>query len=105
MTNKEFIRKYIRGEQRYGANGHLGFADDKLINYSTEICRIDRTNKTAEVNSRRYSSTTSRIQSELRYQLDIAGYTITEYEGEYATPWNCGYMGADNVTINRMRRI
>jgi hypothetical protein len=102
MTNREFIRKYIRGEQRFGANGHLGFADNRLINYSTEICVIDRENKVAAVNNRKYSSTTSRIQSELRYQLSVAGYEITEYDGEPASFWNYGYMGARNVTKEEM---
>lgn len=52
MTNQDFIREYIKGEHRYGAYCHLGYADDKLINYSTVICRIDRENKTALVNNR-----------------------------------------------------
>ena len=105
MTNKDFIKRFIRGEQRYGANGHLGYSDDRLINYSTEICRIDRKNKTAIVNSRKYSSTTSKIQTWLRYELTNAGYKITEYEGEPCYYWNAGYCGAPNVSINDMRRI
>ena len=103
MTNKELISEYIKGERRYGAANHLGYDNEVLINYATEICRIDRKNKTATVNSRRYSRTTSGIQSELRYRLSAAGYTITEYEGEPATMWNCGYQGAPNVTVNDMK--
>ena len=102
MSNKEFIRDFIRGERRFGAYCHLGYADDKLFNYSTEICRIDRAGKRAEVNTRKYSSTTTRIQSTLAFELKSMGYTITEYIGEPASPWNSGYMGARNVTKGDM---
>lgn len=98
MTNKELITNFIRGERRYGVANHLGYSDDRLINYDTEICRIDRTNRTAVVNVRKYSNTTSRIQTQLKYQLSVAGYTITEYEGEPAYLWNCGYQGARGYT-------
>lgn len=104
MTNKEFIKEFIRGEKRFGAYCHLGYADDRLINYSTEICRIDRTNRRAMVNVKKYSNTTSRIQSMLRSALQSAGYQITDYVGEDAYFWNYGYQGAENVTVEDMRR-
>ena len=105
MTNQDFIREYIKGEHRYGAYCHLGYADDKLINYSTVICRIDRENKTALVNNRKYSRTTSKIQSQLRSILTREGYTFTEYEGADASWWNYGSQGAENVTVEDMRRV
>lgn len=103
MTNRELIAEYIRGERRYGAANHLGYSDGKLINYSTEICRIDREKRVATVNSRKYSTSTSKIQSQLRYQLVQAGYTIVEYEGEPCYYWNAGYMGAERLSTKDMK--
>ena len=103
MTNRDFIREYIRGDKKVGAYCHLGYAEDKLINYSTVICIIDRENKRARVNKRKYSVTTSKIQSELRFQLRKEGFEIEEYEGEPASYWNYGYMGAWNVTVGDMK--
>ena len=104
MTNREFIREYIRGGKQYGANGHLGYAEDKLVNYSTVICIIDRENRKAKVNKTKYSVTTSKIQGELRFALHQEGYAIEEYEGEPASAWNYGYLGAWNVTVKDMKR-
>ena len=104
MNNADFIKEFIRGERTYGAYCHLGYSGDKLINYSTVLCIIDRKNKKAQVNVRKYSSTTSRIQSRLRTTLTQMGYSITEYEGEEAYIWNGGYQGVENVTIADMRR-
>lgn len=105
MSNQDFIREYIKGERRFGAYCHLGYADDRLINYSTVICQINRADRTALVNIRKYSRTTSKIQSQLRSILDREGYFITEYEGDDAGYWNYGYQGAENVTMEDMRRM
>lgn len=94
MTNNDLIAEFIKGKKKCGVASHLGYTDNVLINYSTELCRINRANKTAEVNSRRYSSTTSKIQTQLRFQLSQAGYVITEYIGPDAVLWNGGYQGA-----------
>ncbi len=104
MTNYDFIREYIKGEKRMGAYCHLGYADDKLINYSTIICRLDSANKKATVNVRKYSRPTSKIQSQLLSALSQANYEIERYEGDDAYWWNYGYQGAENVTMNDMRR-
>lgn len=104
MTNSDFIQEYIRGEKRYGAYCHLGYSEDKLYNYSTVICIIDRTNKMAQFNCKKYSNTTSRIQSMLRRALQRANYKITDYVGEDCSYWNYGYQGAGNVTVDDMRR-
>lgn len=103
MNNKEFIKEYIEGANAFGANGHLGYAKDTLFNYSTEICKIDRKKKIANVNGRKYSRTTSDIQTQLRFQLSQKGYTIFTYEGPSAEMWNCGKQGARNVTISDMK--
>ena len=104
MTNYDFIREYIRGEKRFGAYCHLGYdAEGRLFNYSTVICQIDRENKKALVNSKKYSRTTSKIQSQLMSALTQAGYAYTTYEGESAYIWNYGYQGAENITMDDMR--
>ena len=103
MTNYDFIGEFIKGEKRFGAYCHLGYSDDKLYNYSTVICTIDRGNKRARLNIKKYSSTTSRIQSMVKGALRQAGYEITEYVGEPCSYWNYGYQGAGNVTIDDMR--
>ena len=103
MAKSDFIKEYIKGTKSIGAYGHLGYKGDKLFNYSTVICIIDRENKTAKFNCKRYSATTSRNQSILRGLLKSEGFEITDYVGESATMWNWGYMGADNVTVEDMR--
>ena len=103
MTNSDFIKEYIRGTREYNAYCHLGYRRDTLWNYSTIICRVDRENKTAQFNCKKYSSTTSRIQSELRYQLSNAGNTITDYVGADCNYWNYGIVGAENWTVEDFR--
>ena len=94
MTNRELIREFIRGEREYNACNHLGYKQDTLYNYSTIIARIDRWRETCQVNARKYSTTTSKIQTMLRSELAHAGFAIEEYDGEGAFMWNYGYMGA-----------
>ena len=100
MTNKEAIRAYVNGTMKRGAVNHIGWNNDRFINYSTELCAIDRESHAALLNVRKYSSTTSRIQSYLRSALEAAGFAITEVEGESAYIWNDGYMGAENVKMS-----
>ena len=94
MTNEKFIQEFIDGDRRFNAYCHLGYTENKLWNYSTVICEIDRDHLTAKFNCKRYSNTTSRIQSTLRHLLKKAGYEITDYVGEDCTLWNWGYQGA-----------
>lgn len=98
MRNDELITEFIKGKKKYNAVNHLMYAKDELVNYSTTICKIDRTAKIALINSRKYSVTTSRIQSELRYQLRMNDFTIKEVDGEPAYFWNYGYQGAPTLT-------
>lgn len=104
MKNTDLIKIYIEGKTTAASCNHLVFIDDKLVNYSTTICIIDRDKKTALVNVRKYSVTTSKIQTRLKFELHQAGYTIKEYTGEDATAWNYGYMGAPKCTIDHARR-
>ena len=99
MTNDALLTMFIEGTKRYGACNHLGFTDDKLWNYSTVLCEIDRRNRRAKLNVRKYSTTTSKIQSKLKYKLSVHGYAIEEVQGEPVRYlWNAGYMGAEKWT-------
>lgn len=94
MTNKSIIIEFVDGGQEYNAANHIGYQLNRLYNYSTLMCDIDRDSKTARVNTRKYSATTSRIQSIIRQVLTDRGYNITEFDGGACNYWNCGYMGA-----------
>ena len=98
MTNDGLMSLFIEGTKRYGAVNHLGFTDSKLWNYSTVICEIDRENRRAKLNVRRYSTATSKIQGMLKYMLIRHGYSIEEVQGEPCNYWNNGYMGAPKWT-------
>ncbi len=98
MTNKDIIIEFVGGNQRYNAVNHIGYQLNRLYNYSTLMCDIDRDNKTARVNNRKYSNTTTRIQSIIRQVLTDKGYAITEFDGDACSYWNAGYMGAARYT-------
>ena len=104
MTNRDFIKEFIDGDRRFNAYCHLGYSEDRLWNYSTVICEIDRENMTARFNCKKYSNTTSRIQSMLRAMLKKEGYEITDYVGEDCTYWNYGYQGAETWKKEDFRR-
>lgn len=100
MTNNEAIRAFVNGTMKRGAVNHIGWNNDRFINYSTELCAIDRASGTALFNTRKYSTTTSKIQSALRRELEAAGFKITEVVGNPAHIWNYGYQGAENVKMS-----
>ena len=102
MTNKNLISSFIRGEKSKAKNGHLGYIDGYLVNYSTVICVIDREKRTALVNSHKYSTTTSKIMTEVRYQLHINGYEFEEFDGytQSGWVWNYGFCGAFDVAYS-----
>lgn len=97
MTNHELIIDFINGARRYDGANHLGYQDNTLINYSTVLCTIDRKNKVASVNTRKYSRTTSKIQSMLLRELDNNGFRVDKYDGGGCYYWNFGYQGAPTV--------
>ena len=90
MTNQELIRKFKNGATK-GIASHLYIDGDNLINYSTVIAY--RKNGKFYLNNRRYSASTSKIQSYCRNILDIE----EEYEGEDCYLWNAGYQGAPQI--------
>lgn len=95
MTNEQIMNDYISGTRTvYGAN-HLLIDGNVLFNYSTAICEIDREAKKARLNVRKYSTTTSKIQSRLHSLLHQAGFEIEESEDfRFGGWWNFGYQGA-----------
>ena len=96
MTNKEIIKEFATGNKRYNAVNHIGYTDNKLWNYSTVLATVNREEKTADLNTRKYSATTSKIQGMLKRELENAGYVINEIIGDTANFWNYGYQGAPN---------
>lgn len=98
MTNKDIIIEFVNGGNRYNAVNHIGYQLNRLYNYSTLMCDIDRGGKTARVNVHKYSNTTTRIQSIIRNVLVEKGYHIEEFDGGECNYWNAGYMGAARYT-------
>ena len=90
MTNQELIREFKNGAVK-GVASHLYIKGDELINYSTTIAY--RKDGKFYLNAKKYSPSTSKIQSYCRSILDIE----EEYEGEPCYLWNAGYMGAPQI--------
>ena len=103
MNNYDFMVEYAKNVNVNSCYCHLMKITNKLFNYSTEICSVDYENKTADLNTRNYSRTTSKIQSQLKRILESNGFTITEYIGEPCYYWNAGYCGASNWTRKDMK--
>lgn len=94
MTNNDFLCDYVNNPKGVRVHAHLLQIENELYNYSTLICTIN--GGVADFNCRKYSTTTSKIQTTLKRLLENNGYTINEYDGKDAYYWNCGYMGAEN---------
>ena len=94
MTNVEVIKKflklenaqtnlrnilngyyYYKGRTLQTKNENIGFC---LYNYDTIIAFI--LDNTLYLNTKKYSVTTSKIQSQLRYEATYTHYNIKEYE-------------------------
>lgn len=90
MTNKDMILEYVEGKKPFNGTNRIGYQLEKLFNYDTELCSIDRKAKTAEVNVRKYGATTSKIQSILKAVLLEKGYHIVEYTGSACDYWDAG---------------
>ena len=95
MNNENVIKKFLEQEQaqtplRYIINGYYSYKGrtlwtrgsiynkHELINYNTRIAYI-QDNK-LYINTKKYSSTTSRIQSKLKYLASLTSYDIVEYQ-------------------------
>lgn len=107
MNNKNFIKLFIKtateeGTQAPAKYSRLGFKNNILINYDTPICYIDKIKKIIFLNIRKYSATTSRIQSRLALEIsqadNLKGYKVQEYEGDSCHYWNAGFSGAPTIS-------
>lgn len=90
MKNEKVIKKFLEREQakttlRSIINGYYSYKgrtlwtrDNELINYSTRIAYIE--DNTLYINIKKYSSTTSRIQSKLKQLASLTNYNIVEYQ-------------------------
>ena len=94
MRNIEVIRAFKNGATK-GLACHLYIKGNELINYSTTLAWRDE-NGGFHVNTKKYSVTTSKIQSAIMSEL---GEKIVEkYVGENPYYyWNYGYQGAEPI--------
>lgn len=90
MRNKDFLKQYVDGNYIRGEHGMMTYKDGQLFSYDTLICDINRVLKQADVNIRKYSSTTSRMQNTLLAFLYEAGYEVRTYEGNDAEMYEVG---------------
>ena len=80
MKNVDLIRKFGNGATS-GKCGNLKIDGNNLINYSTVIAQ--RVTNGIKLNVRKYSRTTSKIQSTIRSECNV----VSEYIGEVAYIW------------------
>ena len=90
MKNEKVIEKFLEKEQaktplRSIINGcyiykgrTLWTRDNELINYNTRIAYIE--DNTLYINVKKYSNTTSHIQSKLKRLASLTSYNIIEYQ-------------------------
>ena len=90
MRNRDFLKQYVDGKHIQGKHGMMSYTDERLFSYDTVICDINRVLKEANVNVRKYSTTTSRMQNTLLALLHEAGYTVHTYEGNDAYIYDVG---------------
>lgn len=67
MTNRELIKSFVNGAEK-GKGSNLYIDGEDLINYSTVIAT--RVGDIVVLNNHRYSSTTSKNQTYVRYEAN-----------------------------------
>ena len=90
MSNENVIKNFLEKKQaktplRTIINGYYSYKgrtlwtrDNELINYSTRIAYIE--DNTLYINVKKYSSTTSHIQSKIKLLGKEYNYNIVEYQ-------------------------
>ena len=90
MSNENVIKNFLEKKQaktplRTIVNGYYSYKgrtlwtrDNELINYNTRIAYIEGNN--LYINVKKYSSTTSHIQSKLKQLASLTSYNIIEYQ-------------------------
>lgn len=99
MRNNDFIQQYVDGNIVEGAHGRMAYKNGRLISYNTVICDIDRVHKIANVNTHKYSSTTSRMQGVLMATLKKEDYEVRTYDGADAYIWDAWDARDMKVTV------
>ena len=103
MTQEKLMRLFAKRRTSHGVASHCGFTGTRFYNYSTLICEIDQKTGIAYLNTKKYSRTTSKIQTQLYNVLIDEGYDVVEYEGPDAYLWNAGYTGAPALKARDFR--
>ena len=90
MSNENVIKKFLEKKQaktplRTIINGYYSYKgrtlwtrENELINYNTRIAYIE--DNTLYINVKKYSSTTSHIQSKIKLLGKEYNYSIVEYQ-------------------------
>ena len=90
MSNENVIKKFLEKEQartplRTIINGYYSYKgrtlwtrENELINYNTRIAYIE--DNTLYINVKKYSNTTSHIQSKIKLLGKEYNYSIVEYQ-------------------------
>ena len=90
MSNENVIKNFLEKKQaktplRTIVNGYYSYKgrtlwtrENELINYNTRIAYIEGNN--LYINVKKYSSTTSHIQSKLKQLASLTNYNIIEYQ-------------------------
>ena len=93
MSNETIIRRFLEHQTGHTATRNImngvytyrgqTLATDglKLVNYSTVIARHIRAN-VVEINIKKYSVTTTKIQNKLKQLAKEYGYDVVEVRGE-----------------------
>lgn len=92
MNNERVIRAFLRGEQsktplREIQNGYYTYKGrtlwtngNILVNYSTNMAKLDVENNIVYVNKNKYSRTTSKIQTQIKSLANQYDYKVIEVE-------------------------
>lgn len=102
MKNNEFVELFAGGFRGIKVNGHCGIVGNKFYNYSTCLCEV--VGDTAYINAEKYSHSTGKIQTLLRMNFDKY-QEISPPKSWRGGLWNCGQMGAPNLTIDTLIQI
>lgn len=87
MNTTELLKAFNKGERKGQASqGRIRIEGDYLMNYNTIIARRNEKGE-IELNNRKYSMTTSKLQNKIRYYCDVKN----EFYGDDATIYYWGW--------------
>ena len=94
MNNYDFLDQYVKEHDGKHVNRQNYYIDGVFVSYSTTICEI--AGNTAKLNVKKYSKTTSKLQSQLENILNKHGKKKKKYKGSDCCLWNYGYCSDTN---------